>query len=189
MQQQGCSLPSPDHNQTIIDMAATMIAGFDSLIGSKKCEPRESPMDITRSYNVSRPSWVACSRANSVNVASFVLCGCPIVAKTAIPACGAAGMTDIAIRFWGLLALSRNQKLLPHFGEAGTAVFAVEEIEYGWHDRHLSFDRHHRFPRYHLSWDARRDLDHSPSCFNFAIWEKWLYRSRTIRSNSMANGR
>ena len=163
MQEQGCSLPSPDHNQTIMDMAATqaMIAGFDGLIGSKKCEPRESPMGITRSYNVSRPSSVACSRADSVNVASFVLCGCPVVAKTAISAGGAAGMTEIAIRFRDLLALSRNQKLLPHFGEAGTAVFAVEEIEYGWHDRHLSFDRHHRFPRYHLSWDARRDLDYS----------------------------
>ena len=27
-----------------------------------------------------------------------------------------------------------NQKLFPHFGEAGTAVFAVEEVEYGGHD-------------------------------------------------------
>jgi hypothetical protein len=100
-----------------------------------------------------------------VNVANFVLCGCPLVAKTAISASRAAGMTDIAIRFWDLLALSRNQKLLPHFGEAGTAVFAVEEIEYGWHDRHLSFDRHHRLTRYHLPGDARRDLDYSPSLF------------------------
>jgi len=100
-----------------------------------------------------------------VNVASFVLCGCPIVAKAAISTSGAARMTDIAIRFWDSLALSRNQKLLPHFGEAGTAVFAVEEIEYSWHDRPLSFDRHHQFSRYHLSWDARRDLDYSPSYF------------------------
>jgi hypothetical protein len=60
-----------------------------------------------------------------VNVANFVLCGCPIVAKTVISASGAARMTGIAIRFWDLLALSRNQELLPHFGEAGTAVFAV----------------------------------------------------------------
>src|SRR5882724_9568351 len=154
-----------------MDMAATqaMIAGFDSLIGSKKCEPPRIANGHTRGYNVSRPSSVACSRANSVNVASFVQCGCPIVAKTAISACGAAGMTDIAIRFWDLLALSRNQKLLPHFGEAGTAVFAVEEIEYGWHDRHLSFDSHHRFLRYHLSWDARRDLDYSPSYFGMTL--------------------
>lgn len=28
----------------------------------------------------------------------------------------------------------RYQKLFPHFGKAGTAVFAVEEVEYGRHD-------------------------------------------------------
>jgi hypothetical protein len=103
-----------------------------------------------------------------VNVASFVLCRCPIVPKIAISTSAAARMTDIAIRFWDSLALSRKQKLFPHFGEAGAAVFAVEEIEYSWHDRPLSFDRHHQFPRYHLSWDARRDLDYSPSYFRAA---------------------
>ena len=72
-----------------------------------------------------------------------MLCGCPIVAKTAIPTSGPARMADIAIRFRGLLALNRDQKLFPHFGEAGTAVFAVEEVEYGGHDRTPSFDRHH----------------------------------------------
>jgi len=78
-----------------------------------------------------------------------------MVAKTAIPTGGAARMADIAIRFWDFLALSREQqKLLPHFGEAGTAVFAVEEIDYGGHDLPLSFDRYHQFPLYHLSWDA-----------------------------------
>jgi hypothetical protein len=42
----------------------------------------------------------------------------------------------MAIRFWDLMALSRGQKkLFPHFGEPGTAVFAVEEVEYGGHDR------------------------------------------------------
>jgi len=76
-----------------------------------------------------------------VNLASFVLCGCPIVAKIAIPTSGPARMADIAIRFWDLMALSRDQKkLFPHFGEAGTAVFAVEEVEYGGHDRTPSFD-------------------------------------------------
>ena len=51
-------------------------------------------------------------------------------------------MADIAIR-WGLVALSRDQKkLFPHFGEAGTAVFPVEEVEYGGHDRTPSFDHH-----------------------------------------------
>jgi len=39
------------------------------------------------------------------------------------------------------MALSRDQKkLFPHFGEAGTAVFVVEEVEYGGHDRTPSFD-------------------------------------------------
>jgi hypothetical protein len=75
-----------------------------------------------------------------VNVASFVLCSCPVVVKTAIPTSGA----DIAIRFWDIMALSWDQqKLFPHFGEAGTAIFAVEEVEYGGHDRTPSFDHRH----------------------------------------------
>jgi hypothetical protein len=98
--------------------------------------------------------------SRSVNVASFVLCGCPIVAKTGVATSGAAKIADIAIRFWDCLALSQNQKLLPHFREARTAVFAVEEVEYGGHDRTPSFDRDHQFPRYHVSWDAIRNLDH-----------------------------
>lgn len=61
-----------------------------------------------------------------MNVASFVLCGCPIVAKTAIPTSGAAEVADIVIRFWDCLAGSRNQKLFPHFREARAAVFTVE---------------------------------------------------------------
>jgi hypothetical protein len=61
-----------------------------------------------------------------VNVARFVLCGCPIVAKSAILTSGAAKIADIAICFWDCLALSRNQKLFPHFREARTAVFTVE---------------------------------------------------------------
>ena len=69
-----------------------------------------------------------------------MLCGVLLVAKTAISTSGAAMMADIAIRFWDLMARSRDQKLFPHFGEAGTAVFAVEEVEYGGHDRTPSFD-------------------------------------------------
>ena len=61
-----------------------------------------------------------------MNVASFVLCGCPIVAKTAIPTSGAAKIVDIAIRFWDCLALSRNQKLFPHFREARTSSIGGE---------------------------------------------------------------
>ena len=84
------------------------------------------PFLTPSSYAVSHSTL---SRAGSVNLASFVLCGCPIVAKIAIPTNGAARMADIAIRFWDLMARSRDQKLFPHFGEAGTAIFAVEEVE------------------------------------------------------------
>ena len=78
-----------------------------------------------------------------MNVGSFVLCGCPIVAKIAIPTSGAAKMAAFAIR-WDLVALSRDQKkLFPHFGETGTAVFAVEEVEYRGHDRTPSFHHHY----------------------------------------------
>jgi hypothetical protein len=48
----------------------------------------------------------------------------------------------IARRFWDLTPLRRDQKLLPHLGEAGTAVFAVQQVEYGGHDL-TSFDLHH----------------------------------------------
>ena len=75
-----------------------------------------------------------------MNGASFVLCGCPIVAKTAIPTSRAAKMAYIAIR-WDLVALSRDQKkLFPHFSEASTAVFAVEEVE-SWSINTLLRDR------------------------------------------------
>jgi hypothetical protein len=70
-----------------------------------------------------------------MNVASFVLHSCPIVAETAIPTSGAGSIVNIAILFWDRLARIRNQKLLPHFRKARTAVFTVEEIEYGGHDR------------------------------------------------------
>jgi hypothetical protein len=46
----------------------------------------------------------------------------------------ADGILCIADRFWDLMPLRRDQKLFPHFGEAGTAVFAVKEVEYGGHD-------------------------------------------------------
>jgi hypothetical protein len=76
---------------------------------------------------------------DSVNGASFLLCCCPVVANTVIRI---AEMADVAIHFRDRGA--RNQKkLLPHFGKAGTAVFAVEEIKDGGHDRPPSFDRRH----------------------------------------------
>ena len=71
-------------------------------------------------------------------------------------------MADIAIRC-DLVALSRDQKkLFSHFGEAGTAVFAVEEVEYGGHDRTPSFD----IATLSSSRGARRDLAHSSPAAN-----------------------
>ena len=78
-----------------------------------------------------------------MNAASFVLCGCSVVAKTAIPTVGAASIADITIRVWDHMTFSREKKLLPHFGEAGTAVFAVKEVEYCGHGRTPSFDHDH----------------------------------------------
>ncbi len=60
----------------------------------------------------------------------FVLRGC----LTAACRTSADSILGIAKDFWNLMPLRRDQKLLPHFGEAGIAVFAVEEVEYGGHD-------------------------------------------------------
>ena len=49
-------------------------------------------------------------------------------------ACQISANLCIAKRFWDLMPLRRDQKLFPHLGEAGTAVFAVQEVEYGGHD-------------------------------------------------------
>jgi hypothetical protein len=54
-----------------------------------------------------------------------------------------ANILCIAKRFWDLMPLWRDQKLFPHLGEAGTAVFAVQEVEYGGHDLTSLFDLHH----------------------------------------------
>jgi hypothetical protein len=43
------------------------------------------------------------------------------------------------------MPLRRDQKLFPHLGEASTAVFAVQEVEYGGHDLTSLFDLHHEF--------------------------------------------
>ena len=71
-------------------------------------------------------------------VQRFVLRGC-LAAICRIR----ANILCIAKRFWDLMPLRRDQKLFPHFGEAGTAVFAVQEVEYGRHDLTSLFDLHH----------------------------------------------
>jgi hypothetical protein len=43
----------------------------------------------------------------------------------------------IAIGVRNFTALRPDQKLFAHFGETGTAIFAVEQVEYGRHDRPL----------------------------------------------------
>jgi hypothetical protein len=54
------------------------------------------------------------------------------VAQTATtPISRAVRTAGIAIRVWDFMALRPDQKLFPHFGEAGTAIFAVEQVEYG----------------------------------------------------------
>jgi hypothetical protein len=62
-------------------------------------------------------------------VQRFVLRGC-LAAICRIR----ANILCIAKRFWDLMPLRRDQKLFPHLGEAGTAVFAVQEVEYHRHD-------------------------------------------------------
>jgi hypothetical protein len=71
----------------------------------------------------------------------FVLRGCLAAAcRTSVDS-----ILGIADRFRDLMLLRRDLKLLPHFGEAGTAVFAIEEVEYGGHDLTSLFDLHHQF--------------------------------------------
>jgi hypothetical protein len=70
-------------------------------------------------------------------VQRFVLRGC-LIATCRIR----ANLFCIAKRLWNLMPLRRDQKLLPHLGEAGTAVFAVQEVEYGGHDLTSLLDLH-----------------------------------------------
>jgi hypothetical protein len=44
----------------------------------------------------------------------------------------------IPVRFQNFVASNRGQNLLSHFGEAGTAILAVKQVEYG-HDRTLAW--------------------------------------------------
>jgi len=74
---------------------------------------------------------------------TFVLRGCPNVAETVASIVRSGRIPGVAIRHRNFRALIRDQKLFPHFGKAGAAVFAVEEVEYGGHDRTPSFDPHH----------------------------------------------
>src|SRR5258708_19650885 len=65
---------------------------------------------------------------------TFVLLGCPNGAETVASISRPGRITRVAIRHRNFRALIRDQKLFPHFGKAGAAVFAVEEVEYGGAD-------------------------------------------------------
>lgn len=59
-------------------------------------------------------------------------------------------ISRIIIRLQDLRSFTRDQKLFPHFGEAGAAIFAVEQVKYGGHGypHRLSIARdnfHHGF--------------------------------------------
>jgi hypothetical protein len=61
-----------------------------------------------------------------------------VVAQAATPIIGAGRVAGIPICWWDFIVGNREQKLFPHFGEAGTAIFAVKQVEYGGHDRTLA---------------------------------------------------
>jgi hypothetical protein len=51
---------------------------------------------------------------------------------------GIGRIAAIRVRFQNFVANNRYQKLLSHFGETGTAILAVKQVEYGGHDRTLA---------------------------------------------------
>src|SRR5262249_24859343 len=59
------------------------------------------------------------------------------IVQTATPIDWTGRIAGIPIRSWDFIASSRQKKLFPHFGEAGTAIFAVKQVEYSGHDRTL----------------------------------------------------
>src|SRR5262245_27149199 len=69
---------------------------------------------------------------------------------------GIQGLENIYRDF---MASGAKQQLSSHLSEARTAIFAIKGVEYGWHDRTLSFDRLHR---YHVCCNAIGDPVHSP---------------------------
>jgi hypothetical protein len=60
------------------------------------------------------------------------------IAQTAAPIARADRIACIPMPFQHFVASNLYQKLFPHFGETGTAVFAVKQVEYGGHDRTLA---------------------------------------------------
>jgi hypothetical protein len=52
-----------------------------------------------------------------------------VVAQGATPIVSTGRIAGIPIRCRDFIVGNREQKLFPHFGKAGTAIFAVEQVE------------------------------------------------------------
>jgi hypothetical protein len=52
-----------------------------------------------------------------------------VVAQGATPIISTGRIAGIPIRYRDFIVGYREQKLFPHFGEAGTAIFAVKQVE------------------------------------------------------------
>lgn len=62
-----------------------------------------------------------------------------VITQNATPIAGAGRIAGIPIRSRGFIAGNRDQKLLAHLGESGTAIFPVKQVEYNGHDRTLAW--------------------------------------------------
>src|SRR4029077_19984435 len=91
---------------------------------------RSRPLITTALARASTSAWRGSDayggRSIWCAVAALVRRGCPTVADVASRISSTGGIPGIAIRFRDLTVY---QKLLPHLGEAGTAVFAVKDVE------------------------------------------------------------
>jgi hypothetical protein len=76
------------------------------------------------------PSGLA-DRADAVTRPGYRMAG-------ATPIIRAGRIAGIPICCRDFIVGNREQKLFPHFGEAGTAIFAVKQVEYSGHDRTLA---------------------------------------------------
>ena len=75
----------------------------------------------------------------------------------------------IANRFCDLVPRRRDQKLLPHFGEAGAAVCLIKNVEYGWHRLVWSFELICTVSTYlHSCWGPRCELVHTSTRLRFS---------------------
>jgi hypothetical protein len=59
-------------------------------------------------------------------------------ARTAGSITAAGSIAAVPTSVQDFVASDRDQKLFSHFGEAGTAVLTVKQVEYGGHDRTLA---------------------------------------------------